>query len=62
MLNKIFNRVRALPMAADMWLAVVVLLVAFDKPVRWYVWTILAMEIVGCICIGILEKLNGNQH
>lgn len=32
------------PTATDLWLAMVVLLWAFDKPVRWYVWVMLVSE------------------
>ncbi len=36
-------------MAFDFWLMVIVILWAFDKPVRWYVWMMFSLEFLTVI-------------
>lgn len=38
--------------AADAWFMLIVLLWAFDKPIRWYVWVILVLEIMSMLRSG----------
>lgn len=57
-MSKLEKYVGALPSAVDIWLAVIILVHVFGKPVPWYLWLLLGCEIGTLICREIVAKPN----
>lgn len=43
-MKQIIRRLNTLTTAVDMWLAVICILAAFDRPIPWFVWALFAIE------------------
>lgn len=59
LLGRIFTRLRMAPSAADLWIITATILYAFDRPIPWWLWFILAMELMFAFALAFMEHVRG---